>query len=180
MASIPVLWPEISVNAVTPAAVLRVQAASLERVTKGLLIGRVSSGEAGEQEYLNLDVYAPALELTQRIVTITCKKGSPYPATVQWEPQRLTVNSMLGPKHPQASSDAELEEILGQAFGSSRVKAILHSLIARSNELSMDTTVSGDDDGDTRLTDADEGWSGEEVEANADTVNDEPTIDDRS
>ncbi|MGV3723021.1 MAG: hypothetical protein ACO1SX_19145 [Actinomycetota bacterium] len=130
MSTIPILWPELKVDAVTPAAVLRVQATSLEKLTRGILLGRVVGGEAGDQAYLHLDVVAPSLDTTVRMVTITHKLGFPYPAVVKWlEMSSATFNDT------HASSDTQLERILEAALSSSGVMSAIHSLLARSNDV---------------------------------------------
>ena len=166
MAQIPVLWPRLSVDAVTPVAILQVQAASLERLTRGILLGSVTKAVSGREEQLNLEVFAPAVGTRVRVVTVTNGQGQPYPARISWvgKSESLTGAGGVGGAVPlirgaggalgaipegDARNPEELEAKLREALGSSGVNSILHSLIARSNEAtSVDTnTLSGDADG---------------------------------
>lgn len=166
MSTIPVLWPELRVDVVTPVAVLRVQAASLERLTQGILLGRVVGGEADDQAYFHLDVVAPGLNTTLRIVTITHRKGFPYPASLQWlgQPQptplertirALTVEAQQN-QQAVVSSDDELEELLEKVLRSPSIKSAIYSLLARSNddEPSPSNTAYGEGSGDEEQPDS--------------------------
>lgn len=140
MSRIPILWPELKVDAVSPAAVLQVQAASLEQLTHGLLIGQVVRGDVDKQEYLHLDIVAPAVGTSFRVVTITHKNGFPYPASVTWVDQ--TPFSAVEIREREAWSEENLSEILKEVLSSSGITAAVYSLLARSNDVENTSTTS--------------------------------------
>ncbi len=125
--TIPSLWPEsIKQTVLTPLAILRTQANALRQVTKGVLEGEVSSVEAENQVEHQLDVIAPALDYRHRILSVRHEREMPYPARVRSE--------VLDPLGKEVWDDDALIGLLAEVLATDLVKAVILSLIARSNE----------------------------------------------
>jgi hypothetical protein len=127
------LWPEsaLSVNVRTPVAVLREQARALTDITKGILVGDVSSSESASKKTVlhNLDVIAPALGgFRRRLVTLSHHSDQVYPVS-------LSADMYIAESSPDTAS---LENTLALLFGSKGVISMLTSLIAQSNEATDD------------------------------------------
>lgn len=141
--SIPNLWSDdISINSLTPLAILRSQAGMLGRLTKGLVEAEVVTETATNDDQKvtivqhHLDLIAPALgEARYRIVSARHREGMVYPVRVIAEVFNSPMRRMIhqGP-WPEAASEDDFIGWLEEALRSSSVKLILHSLIARSNE----------------------------------------------
>jgi hypothetical protein len=155
--SIPNLWSDdISTDVLSPIAVLRSQAGLLGRMTKGLLeaevttqsISNISSGENDKTEILlhNFDLIAPALNRSRyRIMAVRHDAEMVYPATVEaeiFEPGEYDEPGTWS--WPNAYSESEFIQMVGQVLKSAKVKSTLQSLIARSNEKRPPTTASSE------------------------------------
>jgi hypothetical protein len=146
---IPDLWPdEFKVDVQTPVTVLRVQAQALARKTRGILKAEVET-EVWQKDYSQhrFVVIAPAVNgLRQTLVTVRNEKDLPYPATV-YSP---AINGLIvahfvspgsgGPGSTDVFDEDELKRTLGLVLGSKEVRAVIISLIARSNEASTAKT----------------------------------------
>ncbi len=144
-------WPsDIKPDIQTPLAILKPRAAELTQLTKGILVGQVSTTTDTEKTWLfhSLDAVAPALNnLRQRLLTVKHRIQMIYPAFVDAEvfeaiPQHK-IRQLAGALAPfgqppkrrnEASTDEELIELLKQALNSSQMKSTLVSLIALANE----------------------------------------------
>jgi hypothetical protein len=142
--TIPILWPnEFKVDVQTPYSILRVQADSLGKVTRGILQGDVETETSNEQVQHRLVVVAPAYH-SYRHTLIVVRHGIhlPYPAEVRAEvlakkekrdsglpgrPIEVTV-------YPSANSDEQLVNLVQNALWSQETRAVILSLIAKSNE----------------------------------------------
>jgi hypothetical protein len=125
--TIPSLWPQsIKATVLTPLAILRTQAYALRQVTKGVLEGKVSSVEAENMVEHQLDAFAPALDYRHRILSVRHEQEMAYPATVR--------SAVLGSYGEKVSDDDGLTKLLAKVLGSDQVRAVIASLIARSNE----------------------------------------------
>jgi len=147
-------WPsDIKPDVQTPLAILKPRADELTQLTRGVLVGQVSTVTDKDKTWVfhNLDAVAPALNnLRQRLVTVKHPIRTPYPAFV--DAQLVEESSLervrqviargvpyLGPGAPskernEASSDEELIELLKEALNSPKMKSTLVSLIALANE----------------------------------------------
>jgi hypothetical protein len=149
--TIPDQWPEIDVNILTPQAILRYQASQLKKKTRGLLDAELSVTTVGSKSSLQLDLIAPALNgYRHRVLAARFETEMVYPATV-WadcyeppagslvkgdysQPQILSLLRAPEPNYREASSEREFLGIVAEVLRSKEVRALIDSLIARSNE----------------------------------------------
>jgi hypothetical protein len=154
-ASIPVLWSDdISVDVLSPLAILRGQTEPLSRMTKGILEAGIETitSDKGKVQH-RLDLVAPALNnFHRRILLATHQNDLVYPVVVDAEcflPERVesnwdalipsfskivTVRDPLSEGQRRAATDKEFIELVGQVLRSSQVRSLIQSLIARSND----------------------------------------------
>jgi hypothetical protein len=135
--TIPDQWPEIDVNILTPQAILRYQASQLKKKTRGLLDAELAVTTAGNKSSLQLDLIAPALNgYRHRVLAAHFDTEMVYPARVvadcYSEPGSLADFDRGG--HREASTEREFLEIVAEVLRSKEVRALIDSLIARSNE----------------------------------------------
>ena len=142
-------WPDdIRPKIQTPLAILRARAIELNDLTKGVLIGSVSSttDAVKKQRYHSLDVTVPVLRnLRQRLFTIRHGSEMVYPVYIDaglFE-SSLDLAARLGvvgsklvteSNEYEASTDIELLALLKSASRSAKVKSKLVSLIAMANQ----------------------------------------------
>ena len=133
--SIPNLWPSerIKVSVLSPAAILKTQAGLLSSLTKGLLIGEVSSAERDADGQIlvdhHFDIIAPALGGYRRRILRVCHNADEvYPVTV--------VNELDG-QCTEAKNQDEFQDSIRGIFGSDQLLTTVHSLIARSNDVQL-------------------------------------------
>jgi hypothetical protein len=146
--TIPNLWPtEFNVDVRTPLTILKVQANGLSKVTKGILEGAVETERSEHQEQHRLVVVAPAYNGYRRtLITVLHDLDLPYPAEVRAEGLAESIERM-SPLHdiytvtvyPSADSDEQLIELVQKALQSGPTKALILSLIAKSNEARFST-----------------------------------------
>jgi hypothetical protein len=135
MSRIPSLWPEIKVDTVTPVAILRVQAAELEKATRGILLAEVTTTASEKEETHQLVVIAPALNYQHELLVVSHRKGFVYPATVAWQQSLGLIELREVPSSGKlASNEMQLQRLIQEALSSEGVQSIISSLIARSNE----------------------------------------------
>ena len=151
-ATIPVLWSDdISVDVLSPIAILRAQAVPLMQKTKGLLQAEVETitSESGRVQH-QFDLVAPALNhFRRRILVATHQIDLVYPVVVEaecFEPVKRTgsiaANDALVFLSPnglfenerRAATDQEFIKLVGEVFHSIEVRSLIASLIARSND----------------------------------------------
>ena len=138
MSKIPNLWPveTVSVETISPLAILRIQAENLTRMTQGLLEGDIVTSSYAAQVQHSFDVVAPAINgYRHRILTITHDKSLIYPVFFSTgdlgeEEANAQANSVI----LSAYSEAEFIKMLSNALQSGYVLSVVNSLIARSNE----------------------------------------------
>lgn len=144
------LWPvDIDVDALSPLMILNQQAEILAKRTKGLVRGDISIDErTDEVSEILFDLLSPAASYRQRILTIRQSGDLVYPALItshvfvdlgqgitpefgdKWsvDPKEIYLSRL-------AYTPKALENYLSLIFSSLEVKAIILSLIARSNQL---------------------------------------------
>jgi len=146
-------WPEdIKPRVQTPLAILRARANELTEITKGVLIGKVSSTSdtMQAQAYHSLDAVVPALRnLRQRLLTVRHGVKAVYPAYLDAKlPERTPFTQIAeslarfgsqGTAESTALSDEELLALLKEALRSPQVKSTLVSLIAMANEVTEES-----------------------------------------
>jgi hypothetical protein len=135
--TIPNLWPEdIKVDVLSPLAILRAQAGLMGQMTRGLIEAEVTTTatEHGRVEH-QLDLIAPALDgYRQRILIASHDEESVYPVGLYWYE---TDDNM---EDGDAYNDDEFIQAVGKALRSGAVRAVIASLIYRSNERTATTT----------------------------------------
>jgi hypothetical protein len=146
------LFPEdIRSDVVSPYTILLTQAEALAEQTKGILAAEVLLVDVSEeQQAATFDVVAPHLPYHFRAVRAVYRKGLPYPVTLEadyFKPNGPPASFIPEPPPPigrrerrvkpanEAASDMEFRALLQRVFESPEFKALLLSLIARSNEL---------------------------------------------
>jgi hypothetical protein len=140
--NIPDLWTDdITVDIVTPLAILRAQSQGLERRTKGLLEAEINSQEKENEIVHWLDLVAPALGFRERILTATHVRNRVYPVTLEARcfaknPKQFTVEET----RRAAVSQQEFIELLAQVLRSGDVRSSIQSLLARSNDENTTST----------------------------------------
>ena len=138
MATIPNLWPEetVSVAAVSPLAILRIQAENLTRMTQGLLQGDIVTSSYTTRVQHSFDIVAPALNgYRHRILTITHDQSLIYPVFFSAdEVEEGETDPQVNRLARSAFSEAEFIQMLSNALQSGYVRSVVNSLIARSNE----------------------------------------------
>ncbi|HEY6334052.1 MAG TPA: hypothetical protein VI756_32350 [Blastocatellia bacterium] len=120
------LWPDNfgTEPLVTPASILRAQAAALGRKTNHLVEGEVEPRTTPSDFIYSLDLVAPALDnYRYRLLTIRHGIGL-YPVAVSLEAARYN--------YEPAKTQAELEETLRMAFGDDKTILVIRSLIKQS------------------------------------------------
>jgi len=139
---IPDLWPnDISTDVLTPLAIMRSQVPGLERRTKGLLEADISSVEKEKEIVHNFDLVAPAVDrVRERILVVTHERNRVYPAKME--------AAVFGRNSPgsdyygtsftaRAMSQEDFLKLLSEVIRSPEVRSSIESLIARSNEVSV-------------------------------------------
>jgi hypothetical protein len=146
------LFPEdIRSDVVSPYTMLLTQAEALAEQTKGILAAEVSLVDVpDEQQAATFDVVAPHLGYHFRALRAVYRKALPYPVTLEADYFKSKGSEAIyfpGPPPPpevreqrvkpmnEAASDLEFSSRLKMVFESSEFKALLISLIARSNEV---------------------------------------------
>ena len=140
--TIPNLWPEqYKVSVQSPLTILRVQAGLLRKMTSGILEGDVETEATKERQQHRLVVIAPAYD-NYRHTLITAVHGKlAYPAEVKADglefanSKRITIGqTSYDSKFPVANNDDEMQALVKQALASGATSAVIHSLLAQSNE----------------------------------------------
>jgi hypothetical protein len=143
-------WPEdIRPKIQTPLAILQARASELSYLTKGILIGKISSTTdvAMKQTYHSLDVLVPILNnFRQRLLTIRHDFKLVYPTYIESAlfdddaddaMDRRGIRESVsnsGKSEYEASTDEIFLFVIKQALRSNQVKSKLFSLIAIANE----------------------------------------------
>lgn len=145
-AEIPDLWDaDIRVDVLSPLAILKIQAERLTQRTKGLLRARVyttAEGSGDEPDDVHhLELFAPAINYTEQILTVENRSGRAYPAMLEmttpisWESgDNKTPSRWCG-------NEAEFLKYLGTALKSSPVRSAIDSILALSNERNAPPTA---------------------------------------
>jgi hypothetical protein len=129
-AKIPDLWSDdISVDVLTPLAILRAQVQGLERRTQGVLEVQISSVPKGNDMEHWFDLVAPALGFRERILNATHAWDRVYPVKVE-----AACFAAKGKLTQTALSQEEFVDLIREVLRSGEVRSSIQSLIARSNE----------------------------------------------
>jgi hypothetical protein len=152
-ATIPVLWSDdISVDVVSPLAILRAQTGPLSRMTKGLLEAEIETitSDSGKVQH-QFDLIAPVLNnFRRRILIATHQRDLVYPVVVEAEfslpddrPPNLSAVAGTRPRPTDLPLDGrrpaatvqEFIKLVGEVLRSPQIRSLIQSLIARSNDL---------------------------------------------
>lgn len=137
---IPDLWPDdVAVSFVAaPLAILCYQASQLKLRTKGLLEAEVQTLKRGREKPLlghSFDLIAPILNrYSYRLFTVEHDAEMVYPATVFAVDVGFSVDEFSSIPNSSAATQEEFLQLIGQILKANRVRSVLQSLIARSNE----------------------------------------------
>lgn len=143
--SIPNLWPPatVSVDIVSPLAILRTQAQNLTEMTKGLLAGEVTSVDEGPDVVVHqFEVVAPALnKYRHRILSVKHNRNLVYPVYFDTPTSLASIVATVakGSATNKADTEAEFLEALTGVLNSRVVLSVISSLIARINEVRAET-----------------------------------------
>lgn len=150
---IPDLWPaDVVTTVVTPLAIMRFQAGQLRQRTGNLLQGDIQTEADFDKGWTqhHFELVAPALDhYRYRLFTARHRADLVYPVVVEsaciegegeGEARFPVVTQALqsalkrtGP--PEAATQQEFIELVGNIFRSKKARSVIHSLIARSNDL---------------------------------------------
>lgn len=142
---------DIKPDVQAPLTILKACGAELTQLTRGVLIGQISTHPNLDQKWVfhSLDAVVPALKnLRQRLVTVKHEIKMLYPAFVDAEAfERSALNQVAEvgerprafgepppKKRNEASTDEELIDLLKQALNTPQMKSTLVSLIAMANQ----------------------------------------------
>ena len=132
---IPDLWPDevTNVNVVSPVAILRIQAGLLREKTHNILEAVIETEALEAFVEHKFVVIAPALDRYRHVLfSVRHDANQVYPVTVeaeclQWREQTS--------RWPTATSQNDFFKLIGIIFMSEDTKALIHSLIAQSNDI---------------------------------------------
>ncbi len=129
------LWPDdvIKAEVLTPLTIMKHQAGLLREKTNGLLCAEVrTENESGEVKHTFEIIVAALDNYRYQLFQISHASDLVYPATV-------IADSLLDPfanvEYPQAASQDELFDLISVVLNAKDAKSVLHSLIARANEI---------------------------------------------
>jgi hypothetical protein len=134
-------WPDdFDVKVLSPLAVLRIQANALSAKTHGLLEADVVSATSQRQESHQLELIAPALNGERRtVLTATHSKNEPYPVRAEaaiFEPHpEDAADDPDRDWRPEAATVKDFTELVKQVLQSKPTRAMMQSLLARSQEV---------------------------------------------
>lgn len=149
---IPNLWStDIKTEVLSPAVILRTQASLLGQMTRGILEAEVVTDQKNEPEDeddmvdLGLFVVAPALDnYRHQLIRVIHQVQLVYPATVIAECFGSGKSAFLEKNvyggisgRAIATSDTEFIDIVRMVLRSPEANSVIHSLIARSNDLKL-------------------------------------------
>lgn len=156
MNRIPDLWgPKISVDVLTPIAILNAQVTLLKQKTQGIVLAELKSSVDDKQIVTILfDLVAPAVgNFRSRVLAVRHKADFVYPALVTSGAFNVDYAAALslgelkwGAAEDQYSKLARTEDeflsLLQEALQSGPIMSIVQSMIARSNEARAETADS--------------------------------------
>jgi hypothetical protein len=141
--AIPNLWPgEFKVDVQTPYTILRIQANLLGKMTSAILVGDVETESVEKKTQHRLVVVAPAYHgYRHNLVVAIHNPDLPYPAEVRSQSLHarqgyipIPVVTFSPDGYPIVNSDDEMRAVVAHALRSDETKALILSLIAKSNE----------------------------------------------
>lgn len=153
---IPDLWSDdIRVDVLTPVVILRSQAQLLGQKTQGILNAEITTTSQEKWRQHQLDIIAPLLNgYRATLLTAKHERLMVYPVLVRAKcfipreevqalfPQSITMSTIMKglmtneppPDQREASTQDAFIELVRQVLQSDDVRAMIQSLIARSNE----------------------------------------------
>lgn len=137
------LWPkDIGTDVVSPLAIMKYQAAQLEKRTNGILRAYVSLDKTDNEVVAQFIVEAPAAnEITSELFHLTYSKLRCYPCQVygpEMKNSYLDENFDMRPSGcEEAVGQSDLMEKIKRILNSSEVRSTLDSFIAISNEVGV-------------------------------------------
>lgn len=135
---LPNLWPdEFKIDVQTPLVILRAQANYLSKVTRGILQGTVETEAADDLVQHRLVVVAPAFNAYRHtLIAALHSKDLAYPVEIRAEALAASEVFANAPvtTYPKAYNDEHMNELVARALQSPETKAVILSLIAKSNE----------------------------------------------
>lgn len=146
MTSIPDLWGHaISVDVLTPAAILNTQAALLKRKTQGIVIAELeTTTDSKNVVTIKLDLVAPAVDsFRASVLAVRHKADYVYPALVSTAAFAGKGGGTFGDlawggvedrMSQLAETETQFVSFLQDALQSGFILSIVQSLIAKSNE----------------------------------------------
>lgn len=140
--TIPNLWPDqIKVDILPPVVVLKAQAATLGRITQGIVEAEVATDESRGTVSHRLELAVPALDGARHwVLTVTHAADKLYPVAVDAECYRPDPDAGYEISPSEAGTYQQYLDLLRQVFGSPEVTSLLQTLIARSNSKFPATT----------------------------------------
>ena len=129
-AQIENLWPSeaLTVNVLSPRAILGSQASFLTSATRGVLRGDVSTTSENGQVSHSLDAVAPALDNYRvRLLEVRHAANMVYPASLHWLEGEYGCSKVC-------ANQQQFLDGLADILKSQVVVSIVQSLLARSNE----------------------------------------------
>lgn len=139
-------WPDdIAATVLTPLAVLKIQAGTLSGKTHGVLDADVVPAQTPKQTALELRLVAPALLEVRTILTASHATKEPYPVTVDAAVFKPADDEPRAEDdwRPVAWTVQEFADLVKKVLQSNQTRAVIQSLIARSNELAPAAGANG-------------------------------------
>ncbi len=137
--TIPSVWPDdISVDVVSPMAILNAQKSALAEKTKNLVVADIVTSEKDGMVWHRFDLVAPSLSGYRReIFSVGHTKDEVWPATLDAEhfsEFRENYRDIEVDGRPQTDGPDGLLRLLAELFQSPSIRTSLDSLIARVND----------------------------------------------
>ena len=134
------LWPDINPAAiVTPASILKTQAAALSQKSKGLLQGEVETWAYEQNIYHRFSLVVPALENYRYSLLRVHHLPTVYPVYIDESPlpviegESTDWNSAAGQTTYSLQDEASFRGWLRKALAATETKRILESLLAQAS-----------------------------------------------
>lgn len=146
MATLEDLWPpDIKVEVLSPALILKHQADLITQKTKGVVVGEVRTVPHVQRTTYILRLASESGDYVYEAVRISHEQQKPYPCFVS-----ASCFDSEGSLHAEArleytentlklSSDEEVKDVLRQVLGSEETTSALQSMLARATDLRLRT-----------------------------------------
>jgi hypothetical protein len=133
---IPDLWPtDVTLpDVLSPATLLRYQAGQLRAKTRNLLEAEIETVPGENEVTIEFYVVAPALDRYRYLLfSVRHRPDLVYPATIVAECFRNL--PQLEYEWPEADGQQQFTKLVGQVLSSRETRSVIHSLVAKSNEV---------------------------------------------